>query len=107
MLEHKTIQVILLLLLLGVVGYVLFMLTAYTDESLFSFLHKETPSKMVQDTAIERRNLYREQQEIVTIDLEEHEEPVYVTTEDLRTWHRMVKNEIDEHKQQKAEKDGD
>lgn len=41
-----------------------------------------------------RYNLHKEENEAVHIDLEEHEEPIFFTWEDVKTWWRIIKEQV-------------
>lgn len=44
--------------------------------------------------SITRYNLYRKGKEAVHIDLEEHKEPVFFTWEDVKTWWRIIREQV-------------
>lgn len=44
--------------------------------------------------SVTQYNLYRKGKEAVHIDLEEHKEPVFFTWEDVKTWWRIIREQV-------------
>jgi len=120
MLEHKTIKWILKILAIALIIYVIFLLMNEDDHSVIPAKQEYvstaidsavpvfhiTPDAEVDDTLLvvdmpnvvavidsdstKHYDLYRHQQAIVTIDMEEHKEHIFFTWDDLVSYYYVV-----------------
>lgn len=92
---------IITLVVLGVIGYGIFLFHGTGEANVFS--KKRQPVTVEVDSTITPQDVHRDMQEVVTIDLEEHEEPTYFTMEDFKAWWHFITMTIEERRSKRLE----